>query len=251
VADTNTFPKDNLFYFNRGRSATELISQYLKKDNLQILDVGAGYGHILHNLGQRYPNSTRLAIEFSEVCVKHLKSLGVQTFTQPAEKILPEMKEHFDLVVISHVLEHVLNPREVIQLIHSSLAPGGILYVEVPNIPPESLLKYPDQVWAPRFDEPHISFFSVSTLRSLFESVDLDVDFCETAGPHYQYISRLRFGLPPLRWFTQALLPSSLFHWLRNQRFTESVRVQETNDSFYQYGGFRIWIRGLARKNMR
>ncbi len=248
VADVSRFPKDNLFYYNRGQSIAELVAPYLPKETPQILDVGAGYGHILYALGQKYPHSTRLAIEFSEVCVDHLQSLGVKVCTQPVEELLPRMEQRFDLVVLSHVFEHLLEPRRVLELIHACLAPGGVLYIEVPNIPADALLRYPDHIWAPRYDEPHITFFSVSTLRTILASVGFDTLFCDTAGPEYRYILGLRFHLPPLRWFLQDWLPSPLFHWLRKQRFTQPLRVPDRVEAFYQYGECRIWVRSVSRK---
>lgn len=247
VADVSQFPKDNLFYFNRGQSIADLLLPYVQKENPQILDIGAGYGHILYALGQRYPDSTRMAIEFSDVCARHLKSLGVEVFTKPVEEVLPRMERRFDLVVMSHVLEHLLDPRRVLQLIKGSLAPGGTLYVEVPNIPAESLTRYPDHGWAPRFDEPHITFFSQLTLRDLLESSRFEVRFCSTAGAQYKYISAFRFRLPPMRSFIQGLIPPSLFFALRKQSFTKPLRVQEREETFYQYGGFRIWIRSVSK----
>ena len=246
VANLSEFPKDNLFYFNRGQSIADLLSTYVRKENPQILDIGAGYGHILYALGQRYPDSTRMAVEFSDVCARHLKSLGVQVFAEPVEEVLPRIGRRFDLVVMSHSLEHVLNPLTVLQLIKASLVPGGILYVEVPNIPVESLLRYPDHMWAPRYDEPHITFFSHSTLRDLLESSGFEVKFCDTAGAEYKYISPVRFRLPPVRSFVQRLVPPKLFLNLRKLSFTKPLRVQEREETFYQYGGFRLWIRSVS-----
>ena len=251
VADVNKFPKDNLFYYNRGQSIADLVGPYIHKEKPQILDIGAGFGHILHAFGERHPHSTRVAIEFSDICVQHLKSLGVQVFTDPVEVLLPRMERRFDVIVLSHVFEHLLDPRGILDLIHASLASDGVLYVEVPNIPAESLLQYPDHVWAPRFDEPHITFFSASTLRKLLTSANFDPLFCDTAGAEYANISWLRFHLPHWRWFLQRLIPSPLFHWLRGQRFTQAIRVPERVESFYQYGGFRIWIRSISRKKAK
>jgi SAM-dependent methyltransferase len=250
VANTSQFPKDNLFYYNRGQSIAELVSPHVRIEKPRILDVGAGYGHILYALGQRYPHSTRLAIEFSEVCVQHLTSLGVQVLTQPMEESLSHMEQQFDLIVLSHVFEHLLDPHGALQLFYKSLAPGGVLYIEVPNIPADALLRYPDHVWAPRYDEPHITFFSVSTLCRMLESAGFALQFCNTAGAEYTYISWLQFHLPHWRWFLQRLLPSPVFHWLRRQRFTQPIRVPERVASFYQYGGCRIWIRSVSTKNL-
>jgi SAM-dependent methyltransferase len=146
------------------------------------------------------------------------------------------------------VLEHLLDPAAVLRQLEAALKPSGALYIEVPNIPAESLLGYPDHKWAPRYDEPHITFFSLATLRGLLESVGFELGFCDTAGPEYKYISALQFRLPPSRSFLQGLLPPGLFLFLRKQRLTKPFRVQEREHSFYQYEGFRIWIRSVWRK---
>lgn len=249
VADASRFPKDNLFYFNRGQSIAELVSPYVTRTEPRVLDIGAGYGHILHSFGRRYPNSTRLAIEFSNVCVDHLCAIGVHVETDPVEKVLPRREGQFDAVVISHVLEHLMDPLGVLRMVRRSLVDDGVLFIEVPNIPADSLTRYPDHVWAPRYDEPHITFFSLDTLRGLLETAGFRVEFCETAGPFYKDIPGWRYRLPAARWLVQRWMPARLFHFLRRQSFTKPARVQEREESFYQYGGFRIWIRSIARKS--
>ena len=247
VADLNKFPKDNLFYYNRGLSITQLIAPYITKENPQILDIGAGYGHILHALGEQFPKADRYAIEFSEVCVHHLRSLGVEVSDEAVEEALPQLNKKFDLIVLSHVFEHLLDPCGTLKLIREHLAPDGILYIEVPHIPADALRRYPDHVWAPRFEEPHISLFSVSTLNDILTSAGYNVQFCDTAGGEYKYISALQFHLPHWRWFLQSLMPEKLFHFLRNQSLTQSMRVPEIVPSFYEYGGNRIWIRSVSK----
>ena len=248
VCNPSEFPKDNLFYFNRGFSIAECVAPYIKKPNPRILDIGAGFGHILFALSQKFPLSTRLAIEFSEICTNHLQSIGTEVYTDPAEEVLPKLKGQFDLVVLSHVFEHLLEIRSFLRLIRDSLVDGGILYIEVPNIPVDSLLKFPDHKWAPRFDEPHITFFSMPILQMILNGADFETSFCNTAGPEYEYISRLRFALPPLMSTVQSLMPLKLFFFLRKLRLTEGVRVQEREETFYQYGGCRLWIRSVSTK---
>jgi predicted SAM-dependent methyltransferase len=40
---------------------------------------------------------------------------------------------HFDVVRLSHVLEHLPSPRKSLGKVHRLLRPGGLLWVEVPN----------------------------------------------------------------------------------------------------------------------
>jgi len=249
VADPATFPKDNLFYFNRGNSIAELVDSYVDSPR-RILDVGAGYGHVLHALGARYPDAERVAVEPSEACARHLQGREITVRTTPVEEALSSLSEGgdgLDLVVMSHVLEHLLEPGPTLETLGARLAPGGSLYVEVPNVPPDSLLDHLDHVWAPRFDEPHLTFFGREALAGLLRRLGFEVVFCDTAGPEYRRISRLRFHLPHWRWFLQRLIPVRLFHALRRQRFTRRLRVEEREGEFYEYGGLRLWIRAIAR----
>lgn len=251
VANPSTFPRDNLFYFNRGDSIAELVASHLEARPGRIVDVGAGYGHTLYALGQRYPEAERVAIEPSTACARHLDGMNVDVRRTPVEEAMSSLPDRLDLIVMSHVLEHLRAPARTLATLGSRLTPGGSLYVEVPNVPPDSLLEYPDHVWAPRFDEPHLTFFGRESLAGLLRRSGFEVVFCETAGPEYRQVSWLRFHLPHWRWFLQRLVPDRVFHTLRRQRFTRRLRVQEREDEFYRYGGFRLWIRAIARRTRR
>ena len=251
VADPATFPRDNLYYYNRGQSVAERIAEHVTREDARILDVGTGYGHVLHALGERFPASSRLAIEFSDAAVDHLRSIGIEVEVAPVETVLGHLDRTFDIIALSHVLEHLLEPVRVLELLRTRLRADGVLYVEVPNIVPEMLTRYPDHPWAPRYDEPHVTFFSTESLKHVLERAGFDVVSCETAGPLYREISRLRFRLPPFRVTVQRWIPRRLFRWLRGMRATAALRVQDREEAFYQYGGFRIWIRAIARPARR
>jgi SAM-dependent methyltransferase len=248
VADLARFPKDNLFYYNRGQSIAELIGRHVGYENCNVLDIGAGFGHILHAIAERFPRATRFATEFSGQSIRHLKSLGIQVFEGDIEDALAQLPQNLSLVIMSHVFEHLSDLAGSLELIHKWLSPGGILYIEVPNIPAWGLLQCPDHVWAPRFDEPHISFFSTPVLRTILEGAGFEVDFCDTAGPEYRMISGWRYNMPTMRWLVQDLMPAGLFHYLRRQKFMNRFKVPDRVDAFFQYGGPRVWIRTVSRK---
>ena len=249
-ASASQFPRDNLFYFNRGESATTLLASFVgpraREGMLRVLDIGAGFGHTLHSLTRRYPGSESFAVEISEPCVHHLMSLGVTVYTAPAAEVISALKERFDLIILSHVLEHLPDPVGTLAALRRLLLPGGLLYIEVPNIPPDSLTRYPKHKWFPRADEPHITFFSRETLRAALKTQQWRILFCETAGPEYRFVSRLRFHAPQLRPLILGLLPRGLKAFLRRQRLTKTLQMSEREPSFYEYGGCRLWLRSVS-----
>lgn len=102
-----------------------------------------------------------------------------EAHTDAVDIVLPKMDRMFNVVVISHVFKHLLNPAEILKLLRYRLAPDGVRYFEVPNIPSDSLLRYTDHM-------------------------------CETAGPEHRYISGWRFNTPSLRWLARELIPKAV-----------------------------------------
>ena len=247
AADTARFPRDNLFFFNRGLSIAERVAAPLRSragEAPRILDIGAGYGHILHALGEFFPHAVRSAQEISEPCVQHLRALGFETTTEPFERFV--RGRTFDLIVLSHVLEHLAAPAAVLARLRDALTPNGLLYVEVPHVPENAHTAHLDSPWAPRHDEPHLTFFTAGSLQKLLERSGLVAEFVESAGPLYREISSFRHHLPPLMPTARRLLPRRVMGVLRRQAQARGVSLAEREESFYAYGGRRIWLRSLS-----
>ncbi len=255
-ADLSTFPRDNLFYHHRGQSVMDLVSRHLSVPAdrpLRVLDAGAGFGHTLAAVAERYPDATREALEISDVCIAHSRSWGVGVHARTVEawaddRPTESAETRYDLIILSHVLEHVRDPRRVLALLGSRLRAGGLLYIEVPHIPLEMLERYPDHPWAPRFDEPHLTFFSRSSLDHLVRLTGFDTVTLEAAGPAYRQISALRYRTPSLRAAVLSLLPASLVRFLRRQALTRPFQTFAAQDPFYRYAPDGIWLRSILRR---
>jgi SAM-dependent methyltransferase len=84
----------------------------------------------------------------------------------------------YDLIVASHVIEHLADPLGVVRTMGGHLRPGGLLYVEVPM-----------EIWGrpPLQSEPltHINFFTATSLRYLLEAAGLTVRQCRLASSRH------------------------------------------------------------------
>ena len=87
----------------------------------------------------------------------------------------------YDLVVLSHVLEHVPDPEAVVRPAAGALEADGVLYVEVPY---EALVASApaarDLAPRKRYWHEHVNFFTEDSLRALLDRCGLEVLALET-----------------------------------------------------------------------
>jgi hypothetical protein len=82
---------------------------------------------------------------------------------------LEAMSGCFDAITISHVLEHVHCPRQVVRAIGRLLKPGGVLYIDTPNIDSNGARRWGAN-WR-GFETPrHLVLFSLGALVGLLEA---------------------------------------------------------------------------------
>jgi 2-polyprenyl-3-methyl-5-hydroxy-6-metoxy-1,4-benzoquinol methylase len=142
-------------------------------DTIKFLDIGCQNGDVLNELSTR-TNYELFGIEASETAAKNAqknKKLIIQNgyFNDKSyENIM------FDIVNLGDVIEHLADPRKVINDIYEILKPGGLLVITTPisNCPYvvlntfiNKLLKsYPLAWLTPPF---HIKYFSTINLNSM------------------------------------------------------------------------------------
>lgn len=100
----------------------------------KVLDVGCGNGVISIQLGKLGFNVT--GIDVSEKTIENARKNNIYPNVRFRVQSAEELKatgEQFDVIICSEVLEHLHNPSALLEVLHSSLKPDGILIVTVPN----------------------------------------------------------------------------------------------------------------------
>ncbi len=157
----------------RLRESAEQLAEFLGGNcQSSVLDIGCSNGGLLASL--RALGFTNLTgVDPSPVCVANTSQQPglravVGTLTAPP----PELGR-YDLVVLSHVLEHVLDLQTVVAPLAALLNPGGRLYVEVPDA-----ARYTAFVTSPfqDFNVEHINHFDLASLERLFATNGLALE---------------------------------------------------------------------------
>ena len=118
------------FYHNEGNlPLLELISP----KNGHALDIGCGSGDNARLLKLRGWKVTGITI--SPIEQKTAKMYCDEVYLADLDQGLPgSLKGHFDLVVMSHVLEHLKYPDKILKEIKELLTYDGIIAVALPNV---------------------------------------------------------------------------------------------------------------------
>ena len=120
------------WFVARRKILAELIRREVRPPvDAQILEVGCGTGHNLEMLGRfGHVEATELDDGARAISTERL-GRPVQKAALPDLSMYPE--DHFDLVALLDVLEHVEGDEAALKAIRSRLKPGGKLLVSVPG----------------------------------------------------------------------------------------------------------------------
>ncbi len=198
----------------RARAQVDFVERHASLKGACVLDYGCGYGALLDELSSSGAETS--AFDLDPRCIERVAR---------AHRVMPSGdpedwgETRFDIVFMSHILEHLARPKAVLEGLRLR---SEQLFVEVP---------FYDAGVPEQFDdtEGHLWFFSEQALRSLLES----------AGWQVQALDR--FG------------PAMNLFWKQNwiNRVQRRILQRVTGDWFFdQYTAKTssgIWIRALAK----
>ena len=165
-------------YFEQDRA--ELV-RMLPRPLGRVLDVGCGSGGSAPSL--RIAGAEWISgIELDEVAAAAAAAVYDEVRAGPAESELVAVSEPFDTILLYDVLEHLVDPWELLRRLHRVAADGARLHVSVPNARHWTLLR--DLALRGTFgytpaehrDVTHLRWFTRRDLVALLESTGWTVD---------------------------------------------------------------------------
>ena len=157
------------------RRQAELCRKHLPPGG-RFLEIGCATGDVLVELRDDYP--VVQGVELSEEAAAVARRRGLDVFCGTLEEF--ETDQQYDLIFMSQVIEHVLDPVATVRRIAAMLAPGGVLYLETPNIGALDA-KVWKQRWGLIHYPRHLYLFDRATIAALLESAEL-----RTEGVHWE-----------------------------------------------------------------
>lgn len=157
---------------NHFRKRLEKIAQLAPGGvNARLLDIGSATGEFVYEAVQL--GFAAEGMEISEGARRQAKSrYGIDLLEGPLISL--KSGPGYDVIHMNHVLEHLQNPLETLELCNSMLNPGGLLVIEVPQQFENDVerLKYFFRLSKPVFNKyslHHLYYFTPATLSALLE----------------------------------------------------------------------------------
>jgi methionine biosynthesis protein MetW len=184
------------------------IAQYIKKGQHVILDIGCGAGNLGEFLKKNAYAKEVIGVELdltatAEASTKLDSVINANlNLTNVTEVLRKYNKESFDYIVCADVLEHLVDPWNVLNDLRKYLKPGGHVVISLPNVRHWS-------VWLPLIlrgrweycdsgimDRTHLRFFTLSSAIELLKEARLDVvTYRPLLRGKSQLISKYSMGL--------------------------------------------------------
>lgn len=131
----------------------------------RLLDIGCGTGAALQNFSRTLPSWKLFGSELSDKNLARLKQ--IPNFVNLYTSDLSTISERFECITLIHTLEHIIEPLSLIRSVSELLAPGGVLFIQVPDFATSPF----DILIA-----DHRTHFTVETLGLLLSRAGMTID---------------------------------------------------------------------------
>lgn len=157
------------------------VASFVPSTTKTILDIGCGQGAFL-KLVKEQTGAETWGIEVVIEVAKKAKNNIDKILTGKVEDVLNSIPDdYFDCITFNDILEHLLEPSDVLKMIKPKLSDKGIIIASIPNVRYFSNLyelfikkdwEYKD---AGILDSTHLRFFTQKSMKRMFEEADYNL----------------------------------------------------------------------------
>jgi SAM-dependent methyltransferase len=122
---------------DRARRQAQMLSEVLRgmASPASIVDVGCGDGAATILAAQVNPGHRIVGLDWSADALRHARSRGLTLLRAEVEPTgLPIASGRADVVIMSELIEHLLDPDSALEEARRILRPGGTLLLSTPNL---------------------------------------------------------------------------------------------------------------------
>ncbi len=165
-----------------GFERVDILGKYIRKSKgnqtINYLDVGCSTGFVVEAAQSR--DWEAVGIDLNPEAIRFGRLRGLNLLNNSLDELTFE-RNSFDVISAFDVLEHLSNPREILEQAVEYLTVGGIFFLYVPNWDSASRIllgKDAHFIWPTH----HLNYYNIETISDLMKRVGLQVEFITTEG---------------------------------------------------------------------
>lgn len=157
------------------------IARFIPSNIKAILDIGCGHGAFLILVKEKTGAETWGIEVVQEIAEEAKKNIDHVVAGKIEEVINSIPDQYFDCITFNDVLEHLIEPKEVLKMIRHKLSEEGIIVASIPNVRYffnlRDLLIYKDWQYADSgiLDATHLRFFTQKSMKRMFEEAGFEI----------------------------------------------------------------------------
>ncbi|OCC14270.1 Glycosyltransferase [Dissulfuribacter thermophilus] len=163
-----------------GSDTTHSLLLKKVKPNTRVLEIGCATGYMTRILKENLGCETT-AVEIDEAAASLARPYADKLIVADVESLAFEEvfpPKHYDYIIMADVLEHLKDPRSLLEKLSFCLKDDGRLLISIPNMAHGSLaLELLDGKWDYRkiglLDSSHLRFFTISNFLNMLEGTGL------------------------------------------------------------------------------
>lgn len=224
---------------NRYNTYLNDLKKHLTNSSL-ICDVGCGKGGFVKFLTENgYKDSLGIELDQRLVDLSNSKKiLKMEPYKYPFKN------KEIDCLTFTHVFEHILNLKEILNESHRVLNDNGLIFIEVPDT--QNYHKHPvfDFYW---FNiKEHINHFTKESLQNLVEKFGFELITYEQSGIYY---TNEKYSYPSLRCIfkktqiqnIKEITSFPLMQYIAQENIKIQIHINDINNILKTFKNIYFW----------
>lgn len=155
------------------------------KEGINVLEYGPGYGDLAVELSKAFKIKNYFFVDHSKENLDYIQNIlkvkNASFFCHDANKLISEQVDiNFNLVISSHVIEHLENPSKHLDDFYALLDWESYGLISTPNLDSLDAIKLGNN-WRGYKDETHISLLSYGELEKEIERKKFEISLSGTS----------------------------------------------------------------------
>ncbi|GEM_PF-1969286 len=182
-------------WFQKVPKAAQICLRRYGFDQKKVLDIGSAFGQSLLFWGEESEG-----IDVQLPTLEFLTAMGKKMYNLNVENgFLPQMRDSYDVVYTSNLIEHLVAPHLYLVRLHALLRPGGLLAIAHPVVPVFPIRKIWELFGFNGWKAvEHVNFFTPETIKLTL------------AFSGFKVIKQYNLGLPNLFFLHQLFRSASI-----------------------------------------